>query len=131
MNRYSAFFSKSNLIVPWHNPPFPVYPSLQVQIWEPLVLVQFAFMSQSWLSSLHSSISRSIKGDVIECTRVVCENRPLKCGLISVGESLCAKLLVLKYCVSFLTSAVVRAVSVGTICGHVTSMASIEALIDI
>ena len=140
-----CFFSKSNLIVPWHDPPFPVYPSLQVQIWEPLVLVQFAFMSQSWLSSLHSSISRSIKGDVIECTRVVCENRPLKCGLISVGESLCAKLLVLKYCrlllltlawlsipsVSFLTSAVVRAVSVGTICGHVTSMASIEALIDI
>ena len=59
------------------------------------MLVQYAFMSQSWLPLLHSSLSRSIKGDVVECTRVVCENRPLKCGLISVGESLCAKLLVL------------------------------------
>ena len=33
--------------------------------------------------------------------------------------------------VSFLTSALVRAVSVDTIRSHVTSMASIEALIDI
>ena len=33
MNSYSAFFSKSNLILPRHDSPFPVYPSLQVQLW--------------------------------------------------------------------------------------------------
>ena len=26
------FFSKSNPILPWHDSPFPVYPSLQVQL---------------------------------------------------------------------------------------------------
>ena len=49
MNSYSTFFLKYNLILPWHDSPFPVYPSLQVQLWEPLVFVQFAFTSQSWL----------------------------------------------------------------------------------
>ena len=33
------FFSKSNLILFWHDSPFPVYPALQVQLWEPLVFV--------------------------------------------------------------------------------------------
>ena len=33
--------------VPEHTCPFPVYPSLQEQLWEPLVLVQFAFTSQT------------------------------------------------------------------------------------
>ena len=60
INGYSALFLKYNLILPWHDSPFPVYPSLQVQLWEPLVLVQFAFTSQSWLPLLHSSISRSV-----------------------------------------------------------------------
>ena len=54
------YFFKVYLILPWHDSPFPEYPSLQVQLWEPLVLVQFAFTSQSWLPLLHSSISRSI-----------------------------------------------------------------------
>ena len=60
MNSYSAFFSKSNLILPRHDSPFPVYPSLQVQLWEPSVLVQCAFMSQSWPPLLHSSISSRV-----------------------------------------------------------------------
>ena len=102
-------------------------------------------MSQSWLSSLHSSISRSIKGDVIECTRVVCENRPLKCGLISVGESLCAKLLVLKYCrlllltltwlsissVSFLACTNMRTICVVTVWINIANMVAIATLVDI
>ena len=33
--------------------------------------------------------------------------------------------------VSFLTSAIIGAVCVGTICSHVTNIASIEALVDI
>ena len=43
--------------VPWHDVPFPTYPFLQVQSWEPLVLVQFAFTSQTWFPLLHSLIS--------------------------------------------------------------------------
>ena len=37
--------------------PFIMYPSLQMQLYEPLVLVQLALESHTWLSSLHSSIS--------------------------------------------------------------------------
>ena len=48
---------EKDLNVPEHTCPFPVYPSLQEQLWEPLVLVQFAFTSQTWLALLHSSIS--------------------------------------------------------------------------
>ena len=33
-----------------------MYPSLQMQLYEPLVLVQLALESHTWLSSLHSSI---------------------------------------------------------------------------
>ena len=48
---------QSELYTPWHDFPFPKYPLLQVQLWEPLVLMQLAFMSQAWIPSLHSSIS--------------------------------------------------------------------------
>ena len=44
---------------PWHDCPSPVYPSLQVQIWEPSVLLQFELTSQTWLPSLHSLISKN------------------------------------------------------------------------
>ena len=37
--------------------PFPVYPVLQVQLWEPTVLVQYALISQIWLPVAHSSKS--------------------------------------------------------------------------
>ena len=53
-------FSQSNaVIIPWHDCPSSVYPSLQVQLWEPSVLVQFAVSSQAWLLLRHSSISSS------------------------------------------------------------------------
>ena len=60
-------FSKSNaVIIPWHDCPSPVYPSLQVQLWEPSVLVQFAVTSQAWLLLRHSSISSSTNDIDIE-----------------------------------------------------------------
>ena len=43
--------------VPWRDLPSPMYPSLQVQLWEPSVLVQSAFRSQTLLLPLHSFIS--------------------------------------------------------------------------
>ena len=42
---------------PWHDCPSPVYPSLQVQIWETFVLLQFELTSQTWLPLLHSLAS--------------------------------------------------------------------------
>ena len=60
-------FSKPNaVIIPWHDSPSPVYPSLQVQLWEPSVLVQFAVTSQARLLLRHSSISRSTNDIDIE-----------------------------------------------------------------
>ena len=43
-------------IIPWHDCPSPVYPSLQVQFWEPLELVQFTFLPQLRPFVLHSLI---------------------------------------------------------------------------
>ena len=43
--------------LPWHDCPSPVYPSLQVQIWEPFVLLQFELTWQTWLPLLHSLTS--------------------------------------------------------------------------
>ena len=37
--------------------PSPEYPGLQVQLWDPLVLLQTALMSQLWRLIVHSSIS--------------------------------------------------------------------------
>ena len=51
---------QKDLNVPEHTCPFPVYPSLQEQLWEPFVLVQFAFTSHAWLALLHSSTSVKI-----------------------------------------------------------------------
>ena len=38
---------------------------LQVQLWEPLVFVHFAFTSQTWILSLHSStsVNKSVRND--------------------------------------------------------------------
>ena len=44
---------------PWHDCPSPVYPSLQVQMWEPSVLLQFELTWQTWLPSLHSLTSEN------------------------------------------------------------------------
>ena len=57
---FILLFAKSNvMIIPWHECPSPVYPTLQVQLWEPSVLVQFALTSQAWILLRHSSISGS------------------------------------------------------------------------
>ena len=45
------------IIIPIHDRPFPTSPGLQVQIKEPAVFVQFAFLSQLWLPSSHSLMS--------------------------------------------------------------------------
>ena len=67
VGNFILLFAKSNvMIIPWHECPFPVYPSLQVQLWEPSVLVQFALTSQEWLLLRHSSISGSRHGIDIE-----------------------------------------------------------------
>ena len=42
--------------------PFPVNPSLQVQLWPPSVLLQTALTSQLWDLVLHSSMSNKKKG---------------------------------------------------------------------
>ena len=55
--KVALYDAKSN--IPWHDCPSPVYPSLQVHLWEPSVLVQFAVTSQAWLLLRHSSISSS------------------------------------------------------------------------
>ena len=54
-----VLISVSYSYLPWHNCPSPVYPSLQVQIWEPFVLLQFELTSQTWLPSLHSLTSEN------------------------------------------------------------------------
>ena len=67
VGNFILLFSKSNvMIIPWHEFPSPVYPSLQVQLWEPSVLVQFALTSQAWLLLRHSSISGSTNDIDIE-----------------------------------------------------------------
>ena len=50
---------KSTFILPWHVFPSPVYPDLQVQIYDPRVLEQFALMSHTEGEALHSSMSRT------------------------------------------------------------------------
>ena len=66
-NSFFFLFAESNaVIIPWHDCPSPVYPSLQVQLWEPSVLVQFAVTSQAWLPLRHSSISGSKNDTDIE-----------------------------------------------------------------
>ena len=67
VGNFILLFAKSNvMIIPRHECPSPVYPSLQVQLWEPSVLVQFALTSQEWLLLRHSSISGSRHGIDIE-----------------------------------------------------------------
>ena len=64
---FILLFAKSNvMIIPRHECPSPVYPSLQVHLWEPSVLVQFAVTSQAWLLLRHSSISGSTNDIDIE-----------------------------------------------------------------
>ena len=54
-----VLISVGNSYSPWHDCPSPVYPSLQVQMWEPSVLLQFELTSQTWLPSLHSLTSEN------------------------------------------------------------------------
>ena len=61
---FILLFAKCNMmIIPWHECPSPVYPTLQVHLWEPSMLVQFALTSQAWILLRHSSISGS-KNDI-------------------------------------------------------------------
>ena len=67
VGNFIFLFAKSNvMIIPWHECPSPVYPSLQVHLWEPSVLVQFALTSQAWILLRHSSISGSTNDIDIE-----------------------------------------------------------------
>ena len=50
---------KSTFILPWHIFPSPVYPDLQVQIYDPRVLEQLALMSHTGEEAPHSSMSRT------------------------------------------------------------------------
>ena len=67
VGNFILLFAKFNvMIIPWHECPSPVYPTLQVQLWEPSVLVQFALTSQAWILLRHSSISGSTNDIDIE-----------------------------------------------------------------
>ena len=46
------------LILPWQVFPSPVYPALQVQMYDPRVLEQLALMSHTGVEAPHSSMSR-------------------------------------------------------------------------
>ena len=47
----------SKFIIPMHTCPVPLYPSLHVHSYEPLVFTQVAFTPQMMLEFAHSSIS--------------------------------------------------------------------------
>ena len=47
-----------NMLLPVQLLPSPVYPGLQVQLWDPSVLLHTALMSQLWVLIIHSSVSR-------------------------------------------------------------------------
>ena len=57
----SFTFLKMFCKIPVHNSPSPEKPTLHLQLNEPLVFVQFAFPSQVWDPSEHSSMSAIIK----------------------------------------------------------------------
>ena len=50
----------------WQGCPFIMHPFLQIQLWEPLVLVQLALESHTWLLSSHCEHNRFAKGNWIE-----------------------------------------------------------------
>ena len=54
-----CYHSKLTFILPWHVFPWPVYPDLQVQIYDPRVLEQLALMSHTGEEAPHSSMSRT------------------------------------------------------------------------
>ena len=54
-----CYHSKSTFILPWQVFPSPVYPALQVQIYDPRVLEQLALMSHTGEEAPHSSMSRT------------------------------------------------------------------------
>ena len=139
-----VLISVGNSYSPWHDCPSPVYPSLQVQMWEPSVLLQFELTWQTWLPSLHSLTSENKKElpkRYLTETNIKFLSFQKKSFFFICGKlhSAICKVLCDDYTlawvsvpsVSFITGADVGAVSVGTIRSHVTSMASIEALIDI
>ena len=64
MYRYAIVFKKCS---PLQIVPFPRYPELQVQLYDPNVFVQNAFEEQYWAADIHSSTSakedRSMKSN--------------------------------------------------------------------
>ena len=57
--RLRCYHSKSSFILPWQVSPSPVYPALQVQMYDPRVLEQLALMSHTGEEALHSSMSKT------------------------------------------------------------------------
>ena len=60
----SVYFSRiyeetknKNMLLPVQLLPSPEYPGLQVQLWDPSVLLHTALMSQLWVLIIHSSLS--------------------------------------------------------------------------
>ena len=52
------YVMQSKFIIPMHTCPVPLYPSLHVHSYEPLVFTQVAFTPQMMLEFAHSSISK-------------------------------------------------------------------------
>ena len=59
-------------IIPEHDRPSPINPGVQLHVKEPLVFKQFAFSSQLWLRSSHSSMSEQER----EKNTTVCGVKP-------------------------------------------------------
>ena len=128
---------------PWHDCPSPAYPSLQVQIWEPFVLLQFELIWQTWLPSLHSLTSANKnelpkrylteknikflsfngKSFLIICGKLYSATCLVKCNDYTLAWIPVSS-------VSFLTGADIRPVSVSTVRIYVTHIASSAALVD-
>ena len=65
----SVYFSRiyeetknKNMLLPVQLLPSPEYPGVQVQLWDPSVLLHTALMSQLWVLIIHSSVSRKESG---------------------------------------------------------------------
>ena len=55
-----CLYTQISNYLPEHNRPSPEKPGLQVQLKDPAVLIQDAFLLQLWMSFVHSSISGKI-----------------------------------------------------------------------
>ena len=124
--------------LPWHDCPSPAYPSLQVQIWEPFVLLQLELTWQTWLPSLHSmtSVQKWIAKRLLDretsITFLSFWGKKFfflfARGFILIFAQSNAKIIPWHNCSS--TGAVMGAVSVSTVRIYVTYIAYSAALVD-